>query len=76
MKPLRDVNETAKERAIRVMATGWCPWPYVRVPLVGAVGLDYKAECPCGKRIRVTARGLYSHHKMQRRITADEVRRG
>ena len=76
MKPLRSADESAKERAIRVMATGWCPWPYLRATAPGDVGLDYKAECRCGKRVRVTARGLLSHHKMLRRVSPAEVRRG
>ena len=76
MKPLRSADESAKERALRVMATGWCPWPYLGATAPGDTGLDYKAACRCGKRVRVTARGLLSHHKMLRRVSPDEVRRG
>ena len=76
MKPLTCVDETRRERAIRVMVTGWCPWPYLGATAPGDTGLDHKADCRCGKRVRVTARGLLSHHKMLRRVSKDEVRRG
>jgi hypothetical protein len=76
MKPLISDGETSRERAVRVMATGWCPWPYLRATAPGDTGLDHKAECRCGKRVRVTARGLLSHHKMLRRVSKEEVRGG
>jgi hypothetical protein len=75
MKPLINSDETKRERALRVMTTGWCPWPYLGATAPGDTGLDYKAECRCGKRVRVTARGLLSHHKMLRCVSKDEVRR-
>lgn len=53
-----------RERAAHLRDRGWCPQPLLSVPSgLGAVGLDYKATCPCGKRVRVTVRGLYAHHK-------------
>lgn len=76
MKPLISSNESRRERALRVMDAGWCPYPYLRATAPGDTGLDHKAECHCGKRVRVTARGLLSHHKMLRRVSKDEARRG
>jgi len=75
-KPLISDEETKLERAIGVMKTGWCPWPYLGATAPGDTGLDYKSECRCGKRVCVTARGLLSHHKMLRQVSKDEVRRG
>jgi hypothetical protein len=66
---------TNYDRAVAVMATGWCPWPYLRTPVPGDVKLDGKALCRCHKRVRVTARGLYAHHKMAWKVSIDEVRK-
>lgn len=75
MKPLIHHDETRRERALRVMTAGWCPWPYLGATAPGDTGLDYRAECRCGKRVRVTKRGLLSHHKMLQCVSKDEVRR-
>jgi hypothetical protein len=43
---------------------GWCTGPLEGLPPIGSVGLDLKAACTkCGKRVRVTVRGKFSHHK-------------
>lgn len=55
-------GETVREAASRFRSVGRCPEPLLRVPAPGEVGLDYKALCPCGARVRVTKRGLYAHH--------------
>lgn len=40
-----------------------CLHPAMACPPPGAVGLDKKADCPvCGRRVKVTARGLYARH--------------
>lgn len=49
--------------AERVQARGWCLGG-VDVTSPGDVGLDKRANCPrCGKRVAVTVRGLFAHHK-------------
>ena len=51
----------------RTIARGFCTGPLDRAPAPGDVGLDYKAACAtCGKRVKVTAAGRYSHHKKGR----------
>lgn len=47
------------ERAAR----GWCPGPFLGGPSIGAVGSDKRANCRCGRRVAVTVRGLYAHHR-------------
>ena len=40
-----------------------CLHPAMACPPPGAVGLDKRADCPvCGRRVKVTARGLYARH--------------
>jgi hypothetical protein len=73
-KAPRSWGETDRERAIAVMNAGWCPWPYVAVPVPGDVDGGKRATCRCGKLVNVTVRGLYSHHKMAARIPIDEIR--
>jgi hypothetical protein len=52
-----------------------CHAPYDQTPPPGAVGLDLRAACPvCGKRVKVTARGLYVHHNMPGRAENEEDR--
>lgn len=70
--PRADANDL--ERALGYLEGGWCPWPHLVAPAADATKLDGKALCPCGKRVRVTARGLYSHHKPNSRPRPDEVR--
>lgn len=46
------------------IAQGRCPAPHDRSPYPGSVGADKRAACPlCGKRVAITARGKYAHHK-------------
>jgi hypothetical protein len=53
--------ETPRERTQRL---GRCTGPHDGAPAPGQVGLDYKAPCQtCGKRVTITVRGLYTHHK-------------
>jgi len=43
---------------------GYCTGSEDGVPVPGDVGLDLKAACcTCKRRVRVTARGRYAHHK-------------
>jgi hypothetical protein len=43
---------------------GYCTGPVDGGPAPGEVGPDYKAACcTCGRRVRITARGRYAHHK-------------
>lgn len=63
------------ERALGVMSTGWCPWPYLGLRPVGRVNGAGKAECRCGKRVRITANRLLVHHKMLYRQSESDVRR-
>lgn len=57
-------SETKRERTRRL---GRCTGPHDDVPSRSQVDLDYKAPCvTCGKRVSITARGLYSHHKPAR----------
>jgi len=52
---------TARE-AIQIR--GYCTGPVDGGPAPGEVGLDYKAACcTCHRRVRVTARGRYAHHR-------------
>ena len=53
--------ETPRERTQRL---GRCAGPHDGAPAPGEVGLDYKAACcTCGRRVAVTVRGRYAHHK-------------
>ena len=55
--------ETPRERTQR---HGRCTGPHDGAPAPGEVGLDYKALCrTCGKRVSITVRGKYAHHKAQ-----------
>ena len=49
----------------RIKMRGFCTGPVDGAPGgLGAVGADYRATCcTCGRRVRVTVRGLYAHHK-------------
>ncbi len=48
----------------RIEMRGFCTGPVDSAPAPGDVGLDYKAACrTCGRRVSVTARGRYAHHK-------------
>ncbi len=43
---------------------GYCTGPVDGGPAPGEVGLDYKAACcTCGRRVSITVRGRYAHHK-------------
>ena len=43
---------------------GYCTGPVDGGPAPGEVGPDYKAACcTCGRRVRITTRGRYAHHK-------------
>lgn len=40
-----------------------CPVNSKASPRPGEVGADKRADCPiCGKRVRITVRGLYARH--------------
>lgn len=53
--------------AERALSQGYCPEPTRSVPPPGAIGLDLRVVCPaCGKRCRVTVRGLFARHKPPR----------
>lgn len=53
--------ETPRERSRRL---GRCTGPHDGGPVPGEVGLDYRAPCrTCGKRVAITVRGLYAHHR-------------
>ncbi len=54
-------SETPRERTQRL---GRCTGPHDGGPAPGDVGLDYKAPCrTCGRRVAITLRGRYAHHK-------------
>lgn len=43
---------------------GYCTGPVDGGPAPGEVGPDYRAKCcTCHRRVRVTVRGRYAHHK-------------
>jgi hypothetical protein len=43
---------------------GYCTGPVDGGPAPGEVGLDYKAACcTCGRRVSITVRGRYAHHR-------------
>jgi hypothetical protein len=56
---------------------GYCTGPVDGAPAPGQVGLDYKAACgTCGRRVRITVRGRYAHHKApveSQRATAEAL---
>lgn len=56
---------------------GYCTGPVDGGPAPGEVGLDYKAACcTCGRRVRITVRGRYTHHKApieSQRTTAEAL---
>lgn len=48
----------------KIVQRGYCTGPVDGGPAPGEVGLDYKAPCcTCGRRVRVTVRGRYAHHR-------------
>lgn len=48
----------------RIRMRGYCTGPVDGGPKPGDVGADYKAICcTCGKRMAITVRGRYAHHK-------------
>jgi hypothetical protein len=54
-------TETPRERTVR---HGRCPGPHDGAPAPGDVGLDLRAPCcTCGRRVSVTPRGRYAHHR-------------
>lgn len=54
-------DETPRERAQRL---GRCTGPHDGAPAPGEVGLDKRAPCcTCGRRVIITIRGRYAHHK-------------
>ena len=54
----------------KIERRGYCTGPVDGGPAPGEVGLDYKAPCrTCGRRVRVTVRGFYAHHKAQKKGT-------
>lgn len=64
---------TDYERAIGYLVSGWCPWPILVGPAPGEVAGDKLAKCRCGKWVRVTARGLYAHHKPHDRVKREDL---
>lgn len=47
-----------------IVYRGYCTGPVDGGPAPGDVGTDYKAACcTCARRVRVTVRGRYAHHK-------------
>lgn len=73
---VKETNTFGRERrdiAIGYLNSGWCPWPHLRVPPPGTVGVDKKAQCRCGKWVKVTARGLYAHHKPHNRVRLEDL---
>lgn len=68
-------DETEADCAIRFRGEGWCPYPLISSPAVASVFADYKATCACGKRVSVSANGLFFKHKPSRPISAAELRR-
>ena len=67
-------DETEADCAIRFRGEGWCPYPLISGPPVGSVGADYSADCACGKRVRISVRGLFAKHRPARPISAAELR--
>lgn len=55
-----------------IQRRGYCTGPVDGGPAPGEVGLDCKAACcTCGRRVRITVRGRYTHHKpRQAAVTA------
>jgi len=55
----------------RIRLRGYCTGPEDGAPAPGQVGLDYKAPCcTCGKRVTITVRGRYTHHKAPLAVTS------
>jgi hypothetical protein len=47
-----------------IQIRGYCTGPVDGGPAPGDVGLDYRAACcTCGRRVAITSRGLYAHHR-------------
>jgi hypothetical protein len=64
MKRRRTALEIRDAKRERITQRGYCTGPVDGAPAPGEVGLDYKAKCrTCGRRVAITVRGLYSHHK-------------
>lgn len=56
--------EIERTQRDRIIARGFCLGPLNGAPAPGQVGLDLRAPCiTCGRRVAVTKRGLFSHHK-------------
>lgn len=54
---------------------GYCTGPVDGGPAPGEVGPDYRAPCcTCHRRVRVTTRGRYAHHKASVESQAEEAR--
>lgn len=54
-------------RRERILMRGYCTGPADGGPAPGQVGLDLRATCPtCGRRVSVTVRGRYAHHRPSR----------
>ena len=55
------MNLTPRER---ILLRGYCTGPDDGVPRPAQVDASKTAPCPlCGKRVRVTVRGKFAHHK-------------
>jgi len=55
----------------RIRMRGYCTGPVDGAPAPGEVGADYRAHCrTCGKRVAITVRGRYAHHKAPATMTA------
>lgn len=60
----RTAWEIREDKRDRIKQRGFCTGPIDGAPAPGDVGLDYKAACcTCGRRVTITARGRYTHHK-------------
>ena len=57
-------ERTRRDHEIELRHRGRCTGPVTHCPAIGSVGADYSADCPtCSKRVRVTKRGRFAHHK-------------
>lgn len=65
---------SSRDRAVCFLYEGRCPFPLLRVPAPGEIDAGHRATCRCGKRVAVTARGLFAHHKPARFVCLSEVR--
>lgn len=62
--------------AERAKARGFCLGGTGFLAPIGSVGADYRSDCTtCGRRVSVTARGRFAHHKPAvRRSFSGEVK--